>query len=439
MKNKLRSILIIGILLLQTGSVFSSEQTDIEKKYTTEANIIDMIEQVNESLLYYYHNELMKFAPRFTGTESCKLAGEYLYEAFEEMGLDVEFHEWKGRKFQDRNVVATLKGSDPSSTAIYIISGHFDTVIDAPGADDDASGVAAVLASAKVMSQYSFNHTVRFIAFSGEEVGTWGSYYYARNTYYNGDNIIAVLNADMVGYANTTRGGRIMRFHTIGRSQWIAEFTNEVCKKYNTYYDMFIELIPNYTGSDHMAFLYYGYDSVWIAHKDGYPWGHSPEDTIDHINFTYETVATKALMSTLAELAIKPIDIQVILKTPLEGYLYLFNKPIKAPSKGDRWTKDRRGSTYIFGRAYASAEVISDEEIDSVMFCIDDNFMLIDIESPYEWKIQGKFKPLFGKYTLKIYAYTKSGKMATDEMDIVIFSNTYQYKKSLWDRLRIRK
>ncbi|MCK4996377.1 MAG: Zn-dependent exopeptidase M28, partial [Thermoplasmatales archaeon] len=394
--------------------------------------------QVNESLVFYYHNELMKFAPRLTGTENCKLAGEYLYGAYEEMGLDVEFHEWTGGDYKAKNVIATLEGADPSSNAIFIISAHYDTTLTSPGANDDGSGVAASLAIAKVMSQYSFDHTVKFIAFSGEEVGTWGSYRYAQDAYFNGDNIVAVLNADIIGYADSTEGGRIIRFHTVDRSQWIADFSNQICEKYKDLYNMSVEAFPNYIGSDHQAFLYYGYDSVWIAGHDGGPWCHSPEDTADHINWTYQAKATKFLLSVLAEFAIKPLDIQVILKTPLEGYLYFFNRPLMPSPGGDRWMKGRRGMTYIFGRANTSAEVISKEEIERVIFCIDDNFMLVDTKPPYEWKMQGTFKPLFGRYNLKVYAYTKSGKMATDEMDIVIFTNTYQHKKTLRDKLKIR-
>src|SRR5690606_24387921 len=75
------------------------------------------------------------------------------------------------------NVMATLKGTDPADKRIFLISGHLDNmrsnvmdrIGDAPGANDDASGVAALMECARVMSQRSFPATVIFVAFSGEE------------------------------------------------------------------------------------------------------------------------------------------------------------------------------------------------------------------------------------------------------------------------------
>ncbi len=83
--------------------------------------------------------------------------------------------------------------------------------------------------------------------------------------------------------------------------------------------------------------------------------------------------------------------------------------------------------TVVLGRAVASAEVYTNEEIEYVVFCIDDNFMYFDSDPPYEWKIQGKHSPPIGKIKLKVYAYTTSGKVATDEMDIRIFTLSCQY------------
>ena len=77
------------------------------------------------------------------------------------------------------NVVATLKGTDPNDDRVFVISGHLDNMRtsvmdrtgDAPGANDDASGVSAVLESARIMSQQSFPATIIFVAVQGEEQG----------------------------------------------------------------------------------------------------------------------------------------------------------------------------------------------------------------------------------------------------------------------------
>ena len=429
MRNKLCTIISIVVLLLpMVAGVSIGRIENREQSMGSLSEISDMIDLVDEELVYYYHDKLMRFGPRYTSSINCTLAAQYIYDEFEEMGLEVSFHEWKTCGFHSKNVVATLRGVDSESTAIFIICAHYDTVPLSPGANDDGSGVAAVLATAHVMSQYSFNHTVRFIAFSGEEVGTYGSFCYARDAYNMGDNIVAVLNADMVGYADTTEGGRILRFFYPERSVWIPEFAALVSDKYIEQIDMVVEPRPNYIGADHQAFVYYGYDGVWIAHHDGYQWGHSPEDIAEHINWTYQMKATKFLLAVLAELAMKPIDVQVILTSPLEGYGYFFNRPVIPLSIARYWALGLRGITVILGRAMACATIFSNEEIKHVVFCIDGNFISWDSEPPYEWQIQGRFTPLRGKHVLKVYAYTKSGKFSSDEMDIIIFTRSYLYK-----------
>ncbi len=108
------------------------------------------------------------------------------------------------------NVVATLKGTDPDDNRIFIISGHLDNMRtnvmdstgDAPGADDDGSGTAAVMECARVMSKYSFPATIIFVAVSGEEQGLLGSTFMAEKAKKENWNIEAVLNNDIMGGNN---------------------------------------------------------------------------------------------------------------------------------------------------------------------------------------------------------------------------------------------
>ena len=108
------------------------------------------------------------------------------------------------------NVMATLKGTDPNDNGIFIISGHLDnmrsnvmdSVGDAPGADDDGSGTAAVMECARVMSKYSFPATIIFVAVSGEEQGLLGATYMAEKAKKENWNIEAVLNNDIMGGNN---------------------------------------------------------------------------------------------------------------------------------------------------------------------------------------------------------------------------------------------
>jgi len=116
---------------------------------------------------------------------------------------------------QITNVVATLPGSDPGPQGrTLVVSAHYDSratsPLDAagaaPGADDDASGTAAVLELARVMSRFKFGATIVFIAFSGEEEGLYGSAHWARGARERNADIEAVLNNDIIGSSRSERG-----------------------------------------------------------------------------------------------------------------------------------------------------------------------------------------------------------------------------------------
>lgn len=106
------------------------------------------------------------------------------------------------------NVVATLKGAQPESMGrTYVVSGHYDSMCssptdakcDAPGANDDASGTAAVLEMARVMAKHEFDATIIFMAVAGEEQSLLGSTYFAEQAKQKGTNIEAMFTNDIIG------------------------------------------------------------------------------------------------------------------------------------------------------------------------------------------------------------------------------------------------
>jgi hypothetical protein len=392
--------------------------------------IVDMIQQVNESLLYYYDSHLVAFGPRYTGTENCTKASKYIYEEFHAMGLPVEFHYWTFTDFTDRDVVATLQGTDTSSNAIFIICGHYDTVRISPGANDDGSGVAAVLAIAKILSQYSFNYTIRFIAFSGEEEKLYGSFSYARDVSRQSDNIVAVLNVDGVGYANTEIGGRTLQFFCPERSKWIADFATTISTLYRNQIDMTVETLQNYPGADHQSFVLYGYDGVWIGEYDAITWYHSQNDTLDRINWTYLTKATKFILVVLAEFASTSLELQVIITTPYPGYFYFFNRPLLPLDHEKNGDFVFRGTAFILGKTNMTIKVTPKNDIKYVLYCIDGELNPWQLEVPpqYEWTIQGSLYPLIGRHIISVYAYTTSGNIAFDEINILIFTLDFYFR-----------
>lgn len=105
------------------------------------------------------------------------------------------------------NVVATLPGTNPDDDRVYVVSGHYDSrvtdVMDAesfaPGANDDASGTAAVMEMARVMSHYEFDATLVFMAVAGEEQGLFGATHWAQTAAENNINVVGMITNDIIG------------------------------------------------------------------------------------------------------------------------------------------------------------------------------------------------------------------------------------------------
>jgi len=421
MDMRISATAVICTLILAVPA--SAVMTPSETADARSSDIHGMLARVNETMVFHYLDELMSFGPRYTGTENCTAAAQWIHTEFTAMGLETRFHAWNYGGFSSQNVVATLNGS---SDAEIIMSAHYDCTPGSLGADDDGSGIAAMMAAAELMSQHTFHHTIRFIAFSGEEVGTYGSFTYARQAYQRGDHIRAVVNLDMVGYANTSIGGDMVRMFSTERTEWLADFSSSVAARYPSL-EMSVDVVPNYRGADHQAFLDYGYDAAFYAHADGYPWANSPGDTPDHLNHTYQVKATRYFLALVAELALQDVPLQVRLTAPYEGRLYLGDLPLMQISGGRLWYTGLRGTTVLLGSATAAASVTHEHPIERVIFCLDDIFISWDSSPPYQWRIQGKHAPPLGRHTLRIVAYDEKGNVATDEMDIIIVTLAYQY------------
>jgi len=435
-------IYVLLIIFFLTAPVVSGLQTSKKEKeilinYSVDPLIFDMINQVNESLLYFYLKGLIDIGPRFTGSSNCEKAAEYINDEFKSMGLHSFIQLWTYLRRKCQNVVATLNGTDPSSDAVFIICAHYDTITyplllpkkeHSVGANDDGSGVAAMMTVAKIFSESSFNHTIKFIAFSGEEVGCFGSHYYARKAYENDENIIAVLNLDTIGYAYTEKEGNMFKLWLPERSEWIYDFVTNICEKYNDFFNLQVKYVPTF-GCDHGSFIDYGYDGVLFGQYAFLEGIHTPEDIIDKINFTYLEKITKCVLTTLYELANKPIELQVRIINPREGYFHFFNrKPIRLPQFNSIRLK-YNGLTFILGRTTAKVEVISSKEVDTIVFVLDgESAPKTTYSNKTEWTINGFARPLFGRHTLGVYVYTSSGKMAYDEMDLFVVTFRYDFK-----------
>ena len=250
------------------------------------------------------------------------------------------------------NVMATLKGTDANDNRVLIISGHLDsratdvmdTKIDAPGANDDGSGVAAMMELCRVMSKRQFPFTLLFVAVTGEEQGLYGSKYLAEYAKTNNWNIIAMLNNDMIG--NSTSSGTGLHDNTQVRvfseaipyleteeeakmrkatnrdndspSRQLARYIKTVTNQYvdqlniNLVYrnDRFLR------GGDHTPFMQNGFTAVRFCEiNENYNHQHQNlrtendikyGDLVEYMDFEYLRKITCANLATLSNLAWSP-------------------------------------------------------------------------------------------------------------------------------------
>ncbi|GAH10053.1 unnamed protein product, partial [marine sediment metagenome] len=150
--------------------------------------------------------------------------------------------------------------------------------------------------------QYDFEHTIIFVTFSGEEQWMLGSHEYAREAYENGDNIVAVLNVDMIGFAISAYHGDNIKIYYNDASMWLTSFTGSISEQYYDYINL--NVIPSgYSYSDQYYFWEYGYDGLFYHEYEFNYYYHTPEDTIENMNVTYATKCSKLVLATLVELA----------------------------------------------------------------------------------------------------------------------------------------
>ncbi|HWR64304.1 MAG TPA: M28 family peptidase [Candidatus Thermoplasmatota archaeon] len=265
--------------------------------------VVSIIEQVDESIFLSYEENLTVNGPRPTESAACVAAADYIYNQFESMGLTVQYCPWSYAGYDSDNVEATLEGTDETSDDIYIICAHYDTVSASPGADDDTSGTAAVLIAASIMSQYQFNHTIKFVAFSGEEQGLLGSAVYASEAASQGWDIIGVLNCDMISYAVTSNDGNNLIVFENTASEWLYTYTFNINTEYDEYIQLTLDHGGSTWGSDHNSFWDEGYDALFYFEYTETPYYHTSQDTMQHINATYAVKNMRLILATLAELA----------------------------------------------------------------------------------------------------------------------------------------
>jgi hypothetical protein len=146
---------------------------------------------------------MQQYRSRYSTSDSARACADWIRDRFIAYGCDSVF-EQSHTSGHAPNVVGIKFGAAGERNPYAIIDGHFDSyqANNAPGADDNASGTASAIEACRVTQGFRFQKDLRFIAFSGEEFGLYGSEYYANQARSQGDSILGVLNFDMIGYVD---------------------------------------------------------------------------------------------------------------------------------------------------------------------------------------------------------------------------------------------
>ena len=196
----------------------------------------------------------------------------------------------------------------------YIICAHFDDMPSgtlAPGADDNASGTAAVIEAARIFSQFSFPYTIVFALWDEEEQGLVGSDYYATQAAIAGDSILGVINMDMIAYDGNNDGNADVHTSSIANTTALKDKMLEINLAYGINLDL--DVVPAQPYSDHQSFLDQGYSAILLIEDDDdfHPQYHTVNDNLSYYNQPYFLKMSKLSLGTLATLSLNlNLDIQ---------------------------------------------------------------------------------------------------------------------------------
>ena len=253
--------------------------------------IREMLNQVNMDSLEATVQHLQDYGQRLWNSDNAFAASDWIAGRMQALGLEVEqqpfyANTWLGSGQAAPNVVGIQRGTLYPDT--YVVCGsHFDSFSyqamsggAAPGADDNATGVASVLESARILTQYEFEYSIVYCAYGCEEMGLYGSEAYASRCQQEGMDIIGYFNNDMNGYLNP---GDQIHIDCI--------YPNSV-EPIGTYYmnvgEVYYPELPirhvnfNEGDSDHTSFNNHGYMGIYPFedYQNYSPYIHTPNDLI---------------------------------------------------------------------------------------------------------------------------------------------------------------
>lgn len=232
---------------------------------------------------------------------------DYIYDHFKKHGLSVKRQHFKFAEQDFENIEAEIKGASKPDE-IIIIGAHYDSC-DCPGANDNASGVAAIMELAHLMKRRVYSKTVRFVAFTNEEhffsKNGMGSFFYAKRCKERKENIIAMYSLETIGYYTDVKGsqkfplglkyfypdtGNFVAFVSNGKSKKLLKSTVKSFRKHTDFPSEGLAApawVKGVAWSDHHQFWKKGYSALMITDTAffRYPHYHTLEDTPDKMDF----------------------------------------------------------------------------------------------------------------------------------------------------------
>lgn len=361
--------LIAAAVVLLSVSALADAQKRSANRPVADPEIKKMLGEVSAKNIEASIRKLVSFGTRNTlseqdnPTRGIGAARDWIFSEFERFNRDCggcmtvekqSFLQPKANRIPEpttlTNVIATLKGtSDP--TRVYVVSGHYDSMCssptdakcDAPGANDDASGTAAVIELARVMSKRKFDATIVFMTVPGEEQGLLGAAYYAEQAKQKSVNIEAMITNDIVGGVTTQKNSkhrnRLRVFaegvpsdetdrqantrRSVGGendspARQLGRYVKEVSDAYMKDFKVWIIYRRDRygRGGDHIPFLERGFAAVRFTEPDeDYTHQHQNVrtengvfygDTPEFVDFEYTANAARVNLISLASLANAP-------------------------------------------------------------------------------------------------------------------------------------
>mgnify|MGYP002344212226 CR=1 FL=1 len=261
---------------------------------------------------------LADYRSRHSMHTGCEQAGEWLRQQYHDLGYAITTQRF--RPDMAPNVIAESRGLIRPDE-IVVICAHYDSINSnpriptCPGADDNGTGTAAILQTARLLAGIPFDRTLRIVSFAGEEEGLFGSYAYAERAAAIEENIVAVYNYDMVGWVSPAPED----LDVIGNpdSMSLVGFFIECADAYTSLPTVAVN-DATLVYSDHSPFWLHGYPAFLGIEDEplNYPYYHNAQDTPDKIDVAFFTETVRALLAATIETAVM-LDAPPPTPTPL--------------------------------------------------------------------------------------------------------------------------